>query len=140
MDTVKVIIEGELDNSPNHGPNDSNGESLCLVLRTNDLNAEFEKHHLTHLDREATVVDASKLMREAGSKQLLVTEKINGDLQVIGVVSSDDIVTGIVAAELDPAVMTIGDLTWTGTAARPISGDRRQSSRSSAVESGASTL
>jgi hypothetical protein len=139
MDTVKVTVGQGPDISLDDDPADRKGDPMCLVMRTDNWTAEFETHHLTHLDREATVVDASKLMRDAGSQQLLVTEEINGDLQVIGVVSSDDIVTGIVAAELDPAVMTIGDLTWTGTAARPLPGDR-QSSPSSAGESGDSSL
>jgi CBS domain-containing protein len=64
------------------------------------------------VDRDVTVVEASKLMREAGATELLVTDNSTGRVRPVGIVSARDIVTRVVAAELDPAVLTAGDIAW----------------------------
>ncbi|HEY0338100.1 MAG TPA: CBS domain-containing protein [Burkholderiales bacterium] len=69
------------------------------------------------VDREVSVLEASRLMRSSGSDELLVTDKAAGTLVPLGIVTARDIVTRIVAAELDPAVVTAGDITWAGSPA-----------------------
>ena len=72
---------------------------------------------LTHIDREASVLEASKLMRTSGTTELLVVDKANGAIFAFGIVTATDIVTRVIAAELDPAVLTAGDIAWSETAA-----------------------
>lgn len=74
-------------------------------------------HTLTHIHREASVLEASKLMRKSATTELLVTDEINGMLFPIGMLTANDIVTHVIAAGLDPAVFTTGDIAWPGMAA-----------------------
>lgn len=64
------------------------------------------------VDRDLSVIEASRIMRSSGSDELLVTDKAEGELVTVGIVTARDIVTRIVAAGLDPAVVTAGDITW----------------------------
>jgi CBS domain-containing protein len=67
---------------------------------------------LVHADRELSVLDASKLMGRRGAEALLVIERGEGALVPLAVVTARDIVTRVVAAGLDPAVVTVGDIAW----------------------------
>ncbi|HEY0335978.1 MAG TPA: CBS domain-containing protein [Burkholderiales bacterium] len=73
---------------------------------------EIDRHKPAPVDRDVSVLEASRLMRSSGSDELLVTDKAAGALVPLGIVTARDIVTRIVAAELDPAVVTAGDITW----------------------------
>jgi CBS domain-containing protein len=76
------------------------------------------------IDKDATIVDASKLMRSYGAVVLIVTGRCvadGGDSSdgepvgqpvEVGIVSALDIVSSVVAAGLDPAVITAGDIAW----------------------------
>jgi CBS domain-containing protein len=72
---------------------------------------------LTHIDREASVLEASKLMRTSGATELLVVDKAHGAIFSFGIVTATDIVTRVIAAGLDPAVLTAGDIAWSEAAA-----------------------
>jgi CBS domain-containing protein len=71
---------------------------------------------LTHIDREASVLEASQLMRTSGATELLVVDKTDGAIFAFGIVTATDIVTRVIAAGLDPAVLTAGDIAWSETA------------------------
>jgi len=73
---------------------------------------ETDNHKLVRVDQEVSVVDASKLMRKTGSTELLVTHEANHLPLPIGIVTANQIVTRVIAAELDPAVLTMGDIVW----------------------------
>lgn len=73
---------------------------------------EILSQKLTQVDRDASVLDASKLMRKSGTSELLVTGKIDGMLRPFGIVTANDIVTRVIATELNPAVLTMGDIAW----------------------------
>jgi CBS domain-containing protein len=73
---------------------------------------------LTHVDRETSVLEASKVMRISHSTELLVVDKSHGLPFVFGVLTALDIVTRVIATGLDPAVLTAGDIAWTGIAGR----------------------
>lgn len=75
------------------------------IVRTNE-------HKLAHIDREASVLDASKLMRTSGATELLVVDKADGIAFAFGILTANDIVTRVIATGLDPAVLTTGDITW----------------------------
>ena len=67
---------------------------------------------LTHVDRETSVLEASKVMRKSRSSELLVVDKSHGLPFVFGILTANDIVMRVIATELDPAVLTAGDIAW----------------------------
>lgn len=89
---------------------------MIMIQRTNITSGEIINHKLTHVDREASVLEASKLMRKSGTTELLVTVEANGVLRPLGILTAKDIVTRVIATELDPAVLTTGDIAWPGSA------------------------
>jgi len=66
------------------------------------------------IDRNATILVASTLMRVYQVENLVVTEQYDGKLMPGGILSARDIVTRVIATELDPAVVTVGDMMWSG--------------------------
>ncbi len=90
---------------------------MITIHHADIIGGEIMNHKLTHIDREASVLEASKLMRKSGTTELLVTDNAKGMLRPLGVVTANDIVTRVMAAELDPAVMTAGDIAESGIAA-----------------------
>lgn len=71
------------------------------------------------IDRMATVVVASKLMRSLHVDELVVVDREDGVPIPLGVLSAQHIVTRILAAELDPGVLTAGDIAWPETSVVP---------------------
>ena len=71
------------------------------------------------IDRMATVIVASKLMRNLHVDELVVVDREDGVPIPLGVVSAQHIVTRILAAELDPGVLTAGDIAWPDPSAMP---------------------
>ena len=92
----------------------TNEDRMPVILQANVRGGEIAKHNLMHVDRDASVLDASKLMRKTGTTELLVTHEANGLLLPLGIVTANDIVTRVIAAGLDPAVLTAGDIAWSG--------------------------
>jgi CBS domain-containing protein len=72
--------------------------------------------NLTHVDRELSIAEVSRVMSRCGAEELLVTDLAEGALVAVGVVSARDIVTRVVAAGLDPEVLTAGDIAWSDAA------------------------
>ena len=66
---------------------------------------------------EETVLDAAKLMREHHVGNVVVVEEREGKRVPVGIVTDRDVVVEIVAPELDPATLTIGDIMQPGLAA-----------------------
>lgn len=58
------------------------------------------------------MLDASKLMRASGATELLVVDTSSGTLFAFGILTANNIVTRVIAAEIDPAVVTAGDIAW----------------------------
>lgn len=73
-----------------------------------------EQNALRHVDRETSVLDASKVMRMSHSTELLVVDGSRGLPFVFGILTAIDIVTRVIATGLDPAVLTAGDIAWSG--------------------------
>jgi CBS domain-containing protein len=67
------------------------------------------------IDRDATILAASRLMRAQDVVDLVVTEPLDGTRVPAGVISARDIVARIVACDLDAAVVTVGDILWSRT-------------------------
>jgi CBS domain-containing protein len=102
---------------------------VITIPQTNVAGFEISSHKLTHVDREASVLDASKLMRKTGATELLVTGVANGTLCPLGLLTANDIVTRVIAAGLDPAVLTTGDIAWCGIASPDTSGSHTEKRR-----------
>jgi CBS domain-containing protein len=60
--------------------------------------------------RETTVLQAAQLMRSSHVGDLLVVEGSNGQRLPVGIVTDRDLVVEIMAGELDPASMTVGEI------------------------------
>jgi CBS domain-containing protein len=73
------------------------------------------------IDREATIQEASRVMREQRVDALVVTETSEGTPVAAGIVSAHDIVTRVIALGLQPSVVTAGDILWTHAGAAPAS-------------------
>jgi len=59
---------------------------------------------------DESAVDAAKKMREAHIGNLVVTEQRNGAQVPIGVLTDRDIVIQVVAKEVDPKALRVGDI------------------------------
>ena len=64
------------------------------------------------VDRNTTILAVSQLMRLYRVAELVVTDEAAGNLVPVGVVSTRDIVTRVLAPELDATILTAGDLLW----------------------------
>jgi len=62
------------------------------------------------VQREETVLQAAKLMRQHHVGNVVVVEEHSGRRVPIGIVTDRDLVVEIIAPELDPAVITVGDI------------------------------
>jgi CBS-domain-containing membrane protein len=60
-------------------------------------------------------------MREQHVEEVVVTEKLDGKITPAGIVSARDIVTRVMALELDPSVVTVGDILWSRSTAGQLS-------------------
>jgi hypothetical protein len=59
---------------------------------------------------DATLIEVCRLMRACGISELMVVAEAEGRAEPIGKVSARDIAVRVVALELDPSVVTAGDL------------------------------
>jgi predicted transcriptional regulator len=60
--------------------------------------------------RDNSTLEAAKLMRQHHVGDLVVVEDRNGVRVPVGIVTDRDLVVEIIAPELDPAVITVGDV------------------------------
>lgn len=60
--------------------------------------------------RETTVLEASRLMRQYHVGDLVVVDEADGKRVPVGIVTDRDVVLEIVSMELDAAVLTVGDI------------------------------
>jgi len=59
---------------------------------------------------ETTIAAAAKLMRQYHIGDVIVTREENGRRIPLGIVTDRDVVLGVVAPELNPATLTVGDI------------------------------
>lgn len=59
---------------------------------------------------ETTIAAAAKLMRQYHIGDVVVTREENGRRIPLGIVTDRDVVLGVVAPELNPATLTVGDI------------------------------
>ena len=72
---------------------------------------EICKRDVVCASRDTTVASAAKLLRHHHVGSLIVVEPMNGDGRMpVGVVTDRDIVIEVTAVDLDPNVITVGDI------------------------------
>ncbi|MBS0298861.1 MAG: CBS domain-containing protein [Proteobacteria bacterium] len=62
------------------------------------------------IQRDATIVEAAKLMRQYHVGAVIVVEKRDGRQVPVGVITDRDLVIEVMATELDENVITVGDI------------------------------
>jgi hypothetical protein len=72
--------------------------------------------NVARVDRDLSIMEASRRMRSAKATQLLVTSRNAERVVAVGLLHAHDIVTRVVAVGLDPCVVTVGDIAWLGGA------------------------
>jgi CBS domain-containing protein len=60
--------------------------------------------------RETSIQEAAQLMRMNHVGDLLIVEGVNGSSVPVGIVTDRDIVVAIVALQLNPALLAVGDI------------------------------
>ncbi|MEK7778703.1 MAG: CBS domain-containing protein [Pseudomonadota bacterium] len=62
------------------------------------------------IQRDETVLEAAKLMRQYHVGAVIVIDKLNGRIVPVGIVTDRDLVVEVLATELDETVLTVGDI------------------------------
>jgi len=62
------------------------------------------------VQRDTTVAEAARLMREHHVGALVVVEEVSGKRKPVGLVTDRDLVVEVLATQLDAAVITVGDI------------------------------
>lgn len=60
--------------------------------------------------KDESIVDAAKLMREFHVGSVVVVEDVESGTRPVGILTDRDLVVEILAAELDPETVTVGDI------------------------------
>lgn len=71
---------------------------------------EFAIRDVVTAGRETPVIEAAKLMRKHHVGDLVVTEKVGGEDYPVGMLTDRDIVMEVLAQEVDPERLTVGDI------------------------------
>lgn len=72
--------------------------------------SEICNREMIIVQRDETVLEAAKLMRKHHVGAVVVVEENNDNLIPVGIVTDRDIIVEVMATELDPAVITVGDI------------------------------
>ncbi len=67
-------------------------------------------HHVITIEKDKSLTEVAKLMREHHVGDVVVVEKKGKNLFPIGIVTDRDVVIEVVATELEPDVITAGDI------------------------------
>jgi CBS domain-containing protein len=73
-------------------------------------NGELCVRNVVIAPRDLAVIAAAKRMREEHVGALVVTDRVNGREIPVGIVTDRDLVMEILAAEIDPAGLTVGEV------------------------------
>lgn len=82
-----------------------------MPMPTDNMNiGPFCNRHVVTATRDTTVAEAAHLMRHHHVGDVVVVDELDGGNVPVGIVTDRDIVVGVVAAGLDPAVIRMEDL------------------------------
>lgn len=62
------------------------------------------------IQRDETVLEAAKLMRQYHVGAVIVIDKLDGRTVPVGIITDRDLVVEVLATELDETVITVGDI------------------------------
>ena len=62
------------------------------------------------IQRDETVLEAAKLMRQYHVGAVIVIDKLDGRTAPVGIITDRDLVVEVLATELDETVITVGDI------------------------------
>ena len=68
------------------------------------------------MQAEESVAEAARLMRDQHVGSILIVDEQGGKRVPVGIVTDRDLVVEVIAPELDPEVITVGDIMMTGFA------------------------
>lgn len=68
------------------------------------------------MQRDETIAEAAKLMRDQHVGSVLIVDEQNGQRIPVGIVTDRDLVVEVMAPGLDPDAITVGDIMMTGFA------------------------
>lgn len=68
------------------------------------------------MQREETIAEAAKLMRDLHVGSVLIVDEQDGERVPVGIVTDRDLVIEVIAPELDADAITVGDIMMTGFA------------------------
>ncbi len=68
------------------------------------------------MQAEESVAEAARLMRDQHVGSVLIVDEQGGKRVPVGIVTDRDLVVEVIAPELDPEVITVGDIMMTGFA------------------------
>jgi CBS domain-containing protein len=71
---------------------------------------EICNREVVFAERKMSVPEAARLMRQYHVGDLVVAEERDGQRVPVGIVTDRDIVVEVVAKDLDPATLTVGDI------------------------------
>ncbi len=71
---------------------------------------EICNREVVYVNREVTVQAACKLMRHYHVGSLVVVDEVDGKRVPVGIVTDRDVVVEVDAMDLDPKVITVGDI------------------------------
>ena len=71
---------------------------------------EICKREVVVVQREETVLQAAKLMRQHHVGDVIVVEDRDGKRMPVGIVTDRDLIVEVIAPELDPDAITVGDI------------------------------
>ena len=74
------------------------------------LVSDFCERDIVTLEQERTLVDAAKLMRHFHVGYVVIVEQRNKEVVPLGIVTDRDVVIEVIATELDPETITVGDI------------------------------
>jgi CBS domain-containing protein len=74
--------------------------------------AELGTRRPVCIDSDASILAASRLMREQDVSDLVVTERQDNDSLPVGILSAREIVMRVLALELDAGVLKVSDVLW----------------------------
>jgi len=72
--------------------------------------SEICNREVVVVQRDSTIAEAAKLMRQHHVGDVLVVEDRGGVRVPLGIVTDRDLVVEVMAPELDPVVITVGDI------------------------------
>lgn len=75
---------------------------------------EICNHKVVVMQREETIVEAAKLMRDQHVGSVLIVDELDGKRVPVGIVTDRDLVIEVIAPELDADAITVGDIMMTG--------------------------